>query len=40
MNSHIIKTNNSLIEQVNILRPYYNNYNDLKFFILNNNPLT
>ena len=39
MNSHIIKDNNSLIEQVNKLKPYYNNYNDLKFFIINNNPL-
>ena len=39
MNSHIIKNNNSLIEQVNRLKPYYDSYNDLNSFIVDNNPL-
>lgn len=39
MNSHIIKNNNSLLEQVNRLKLYQYNYNDLKKFIIDNNPL-
>ena len=39
MNSHIRKDNNSLLEQVNRLKPYYDNYNDLKNFFIDNNPL-
>lgn len=39
MNLHIIKDNNSILEQIDRLKPYHDSYNDLKSFIINNNPL-